>query len=156
MKMNESKTLHEKIAEKAKEFLEYFELATRAGKNEEKFYTVCNHADEALDELIRKAHGDLLPDDFCYETIHDALCAFAECESEDQLYEVNLEPDIYYHELLKWLSSHLKRMAYCDEAIAEFGLQNTDLMTLVAHGQQREQDEIVALIRESLIALCEA
>ena len=155
MKMNPSKNLHEKIAKKVKEFLKYFQITTRPGNDLDKIYTTYNHADEALDELVRKAHGDLLPDDFCYEIIYEALYAFADCTSDDELYEVTLEADIYYHQLLKWLSSNLKRIDYCNEARAEFGLQDTDLMTLVTYGQQMEKDEIVALVRESLIALCE-
>ena len=152
MKRN-SKPNYETAAAKAKEFLKYFETKTRAGSGE-KIYTLCHHADEDLDNLVREAHGNLLPDDFIYETIHEVLCAFADCQSEEDWDEVRLEPDMYYHGLLKWLSSNLKRIHYCDEAIAEFGLENSDFMDVIAYGQQIEKDEITDLVREALMSLC--
>ncbi len=152
MKMNQSKSLNEKMIKKADEFLSYFRKIART--DGEEIYVIQEGSPQELKELTRGAHGDFLPDDFRYKTIHDALCAFADCHIDDELDEIRVEADIYNHDLLKWLSSNLKRISYCDGAKAEFGLEDADLMTLITYGQQMEKDEIVALVRESLIVLC--
>ncbi len=149
--MKTSEQLNEKITLKADEFLKYFKTITREGSRHE-IYILENDAPESLKELVREAHGDFFPDDFRYESIHDALCKFSDCNED--LDEVSLEADIYHHDLLRWLSSSLNRITYCDEAKDEFGLTDVDLMTLITYGQQREKDEIVSLIREFLISLC--
>lgn len=148
-----SQNLNEKVSEKAEKFLPYFKLI-RCNENEE-IYTLEDNTPPELRNLVREAHGDFLPDDFRYKTILDALYAFADCELNQDLYEIQLEPDIYNHDLLKWLSSNLRRASYCDEAIAEFGLEKIETMTLIAYGQQMEKDEIVNSVREHLISLCE-
>ncbi|MCP5468559.1 MAG: hypothetical protein H7A32_04745 [Deltaproteobacteria bacterium] len=153
MKIEKSNNLNEKIAKKAEELLIYFKKITR--DNGEEIYTLQAGAPQELKDLVYAAHGDFLPDDFRYETIHSALCAFADCHFDEELDEIKVEADIYNHELLKWLSSNLNRIGYCDDAIVEFGLQSNDLMTLITYGQRMEIDEIVASVRESLIELCE-
>ena len=153
MKTEELNNLNEKVAKEAEELLIYFKQVTR--NDGEKIYTLQDGAPEELRDLVYAAHGDFLPDDFRYETIHSALCAFANCHFDEELDEIRVEADIYNHNLLKWLNSSLKRVAYCNEAILEFGLQSNDLMTVTTYGQQMEIDEIVALVRESLIAICE-
>ncbi len=152
MKTEQTKSLTEKIADKAAEFLDHFQCI-KVDRSEEEIYTLKDQAPPSLKDLVREAHGDFLPDDFRYETIQDALCALS--DGLEDLDEVRLEADIYHHDLLKWLSSNLKRIAYCDEAKEEFGLQEVDLMTLITYGQLREKEEILASVRESLIQICE-
>lgn len=149
-----NQNLNEKISKKANEFLQYFKKIKR-NENEE-FYTLEDQAPSELKELVREAHGDFLPDDFRYRTICDALYAFADCGSDQNLDEIRLEPDIYYHDLLKWLSSNLKRVFYCDEAISEFGLEKVDTMVLITHGQQFEKDEVIFIVRNLLINFYES
>ncbi len=151
MKIEQSKQLNEKVALKAGEFVNYFKRMIRDGGQQE-IYILEDHAPSDLEELIQNAHGDFLPDDFRYETIYSALLAFWDCNSD--LDEVNLEADIYNHDLINWLSSSLKRINYCDGAQLEFGIEKVDVITLISYGQQIEKDEIVALVRESLISLC--
>ncbi len=153
MKRN-SKSNYKQIAKKAEEFISYFQRVTRPSSGEE-IYTLQNHAPQPLRELVRTVHGDFLPDDFRYETIVEAIEALSRCDSEDELEEVRLVTDVYYHDLLKWLHSDLKRINYCDEAKDEFGLNNSELMTVITYGQQLEKDEIVASVREALSALCD-
>ena len=152
--MKTEQTLAEKVAAKASKYIDHFEkiAADRDGHKEE-VYILKNNAPSELRNLVREVHGDFLPDDFRYETILDALYALAEC-SED-LDNAILEADIYHCELLKWLGSDLRRIAYCDEAKSEFDLQDVDLMTLISYGQQREKDEILDSVRQLLIEICE-
>lgn len=142
--------INEKIISKASEFVPFFKTIVREGSHHE-IVTLKDDAPDELVDLIHTAHGDFLPDDFRYEVIHDALCAFADCENPD---DVRVEADIYNHDLLRWLSSNLKRIGYCDEAQTEFGLDKSDVMTLITYGQQIEKNEIVSCVREELIAIC--
>lgn len=151
--MTPSNQIKEKVISKAKEFSEHF---TRIVHHETKkeFYILDDTVPPALEDLVREAHGEFLPDDFRYEVIYSALVAFADCRTTDDLEEVRVEADVYSHDLIRWLGSNLRRIAYCDEAQAEFGLEMADVMTLITYGQQREKDEIVDLVREGLISLC--
>ena len=144
--------INEQVASKADQFSKYFKTIVRDGSRQE-IYILKDDAPDELVGLVRKAHGDFLPDDFRYETILDALYAFVDCEDVD-MDDVRVEADIYTHDLLRWLSSNLNRVGYCDQAQDEFGLDKVDTLTLITHGQQMEKDEIVSLVRESLISLC--
>src|SRR3990167_1410119 len=58
-------------------------------------------------DIIHKAHGDKLADDYVYEFVYDALCALTECEEgqeEERIYE--MESDCYTSNLTAWLHSH--------------------------------------------------
>lgn len=144
--------INEQVASKASEFSTFFKTIIRNGSRDE-VYVLKDDAPDELKALIRKAHGDFMPDDFRYETILDALYAFAECEDAD-MEDVRLEADIYTTDLQRWFGSHLNRVGYCDQAQDEFGLDKADTMTLITYGQQMEKDEIVSLVREYLISLC--
>jgi len=151
--MNPSNQINENIIQKAQEFTKYF---TRIQKQDpdKKILILNDSAPEELKDLVQKAHADYPPDDFRYEFIYSAFQAFADCQVDDDLDEVFMEADIYNHRLIEWLGSNLKRIGYCDEAQSEFGLENPDVMTLITYGQQMEKDEVLALVRESLISLC--
>ncbi|HBF13408.1 MAG TPA: hypothetical protein DDW49_08515 [Deltaproteobacteria bacterium] len=144
--------LNQQIASKADQFSQYFKTIVREG-NKHEVYVLKDNAPDELVDLIHKAHGDFMPDDFRYETILDALYAFAGCDNAD-IDDVRLEADIYTHDLLQWLGSNLNRVGYCDQAQDEFGLEKADVLTLITYGQQMEKDEIVSLVREGLISLC--
>lgn len=38
-----------------------------------------------------------------------------------EVQELNLEPDIYNHELLEWISQSAYHVSYCDEVLSEYG-----------------------------------
>ncbi|HCU24800.1 MAG TPA: hypothetical protein DF383_07270 [Deltaproteobacteria bacterium] len=67
---------------------------------------------------------------------------------------LRLETDHYSFNLLPWLGSDPKRIAYCSEAQLELGIGKVHGAKLIAKGQQREKDEVMALVRKSLLALC--
>jgi hypothetical protein len=58
----------------------------------------------------------------------------------------NLEPDVYTHELLQWLSSNLNRMGYVDEVLVDefecLTKDNRNLSYLLMVGQLREMSEV--------------
>lgn len=103
-----------------------------------------------LTEIIHTAHEDMLPDDWKYAFIEEAVNALANTQEPN---DVNLEPDIYNHKLLEWLSSNLTRPGYIDDAVQEFGMaegKQFDAMQLVGQGQWKEKYDVLNLVREGL------
>lgn len=100
--------------------------------------------------LCRHAHANMMPDDWRYEFIQDALDALEDCDEPD-----NCEPDVdslypYTSDRLNWLASHLNRAGYCDEAMEELGSEFTSTTDLIALGMYWELREVFQLVREFL------
>ena len=72
--------------------------------------------------IIHNAHGDKLPDDYCYEFIYEALCTLSDSEEgneEESIYEI--EADVYTSDLTDWLNNNNNNVYYLDEVIKEYG-----------------------------------
>ena len=104
---------------------------------------------EELAELIYKAHGDMLPDDWRYKFIEEALDQIAETEDEDDLGCPELEPDICTYDLLQWLASRNDRYDYVDQATEEYGHGNS-LINDIMLGQIKEKEEVYFSVLSSL------
>ena len=97
-----------------------FETATRSrvvggsGELEEDRYVrVKDGSPEWVTELVHAAHDDMLPDDWRYEKIADALEYIAEVDDPDDSGEfADQAVDIYTGARLAWLASHLSRPGY--------------------------------------------
>lgn len=141
-----------KIQELAKEASEYL---TRDTRNDGKaFVKQTDNAPEWFNTLCREAHGDMLPDDYRYEFIEEALDAIAECEGPAD--EIQLEADIYTHYLLKWLASRSDRYSFVDDAVADYGVPEPfDTIKVIAWGQLREKEEVLYSVISSLEARLE-
>lgn len=101
-----------------------------------------------VQELCLQAHGDMMPDDWRYAFIVEALDALEENEDPD---DITLEADIYTHELTTWLGSRADRFGYCDEAYADYGLETfPGTIELLQLGQAAEKREVLDLVRSSL------
>ena len=121
------------------------------------FTTSRDDAPDALCDLIREAHGDMLPDDHRYEMIRDAIAAIAEMPDDtdedgarELLYET--EPIAYTADRTAWLASHGHRPDYCDEAAAEYGPAESILDT-IAWGWLAEFHEVAESVLSSLLKL---
>jgi hypothetical protein len=99
-------------------------------------------------DLCHYAHGDMMPDDWRYEFIQDALSALADGADEDRMDLDGLYP--YSADRLDWLASHLDRPGYCDEAAAEAGGPPGEILAFVAWGMDRELREAFELVRSKL------
>jgi hypothetical protein len=99
-------------------------------------------------DLCHHAHADMMPDDWRYEFIQDALSAIEDGADEDRLDLDALYP--YTADRLGWLASHLDRPGYCDEAAADAGGPPGDILAFVAWGMDREMREVFALVRSKL------
>lgn len=115
-------------AKVAKEALKYFKLGKR--EDETEYWHAHNVPDEPewIRELCYSAHkiDDVLPNDYIYEYIVNALELISEMdgaqsisEFEESIFEI--EGLIYNHDLLKWVSSNLTFSRWVDEAMTEYG-----------------------------------
>lgn len=99
------------IQELAKKYADWFETAV--GKDDIDYLRL-KKRDENISNLIYAAHDKMLPDDFKYRFIREALEIISE---SSEIEDIQLEADIYNSDLLKWIGSDLHRGYYVDQAI---------------------------------------
>lgn len=132
----------EKIRILAGEALSYFEHRNRHDGT--KYWAVEEDAPEWVHELTFVAHneGEILPEDFRYLFIVEALEAISENPEEP---DILWEPDAYTSELLKWLEACSSyRMGLVDEAVSELGWNG--LFNALQAGQLKEKQEVLAIV----------
>lgn len=132
------------IQTNAGEALKWFEHKKR--DNGQEFWSIKDGAPDWIQPMAHAAHGDMMPDDWKYEFIVEMLRAI---DGASDLEDITVAADIYTTELTRWLASHLDRVAYCDDAIDEFG-EMKDTVTLLQHGQYREKQEVLGRLKEYL------
>ena len=143
------------ISKKAEYFKSFFELKdvpeTRSATG--KIWINKDHENQLVTDLCFSAHsnGEMLPDDFVYTQIVDALDIFCECENEERAREriYEIEPDCYTSDLTEWLHSNNNRVYYLTQALEEMGI--TDGLQALAAAQQLEKQEIANAVLNYLI-----
>jgi len=138
--------IREKIRILAGEALCYFEYRKRHNGTE--YWAVEEGAPEWVHKLAFVAHneGKILPEDFRYLFIVEALEALVENPEEP---EILWEPDVYTSKLLKWLEAYTSyRMGLVDEAVSELGWNG--LFEALQAGQLKEKQEVLALVQAFL------
>ena len=101
------------------------QLETRTRHDGTRYIAAIFDAEPWIQGLCRAAHADgaMLPDDFRYEMIRDALAYISECDEEIEFPEDHAEMFTEYYgtdtPLYEWLASHHMRRMYCDLAIDE-------------------------------------
>ena len=98
--------------------------------------------------LCHHAHGDMMPDDWRFEFIQDALNALADGADDDGIDLDALYP--YTADRLAWLASRLDRAGYCDQAAEESGSAPPSVLDAVAWGMAAELREVYDLVRARL------
>ena len=102
--------------------------------------------DDTYQELMHVAHGDMLPDDWRYQMIHDSLIVMSETDDEDDVFEMlDNQVPVYTHELMAWMGSSNSRYSYVDEAIEEFG-KGDSIINDIMRGYYQELNEVYYLI----------
>ena len=133
------------IQQLAQEYSSMFETKTRT--NGEKFLCLkdryTREVYSPINNLVREAHNDMLPDDYKYQFILESLNAIG--DSTD-IEEIQLEADIYNHELLKWVASHGDRQIYCNEVLENSDC-HPDFMQIVSCAQYMEKDEVLQITK---------
>lgn len=119
------------------------------GKEFLKFKETNPVTDKSCRDLAFAVHdsGNMLPDDWRYQFLLEALDAIA---NSNDLEDIYLEADIYYHELYDWLGSHSYRSGYVDEAHEEYGTPRGDLNEQLAIGQSYEKNLVLAQVLQYL------
>lgn len=136
------------ITELAAEAAEWFE--TRGGREFLK-----EGRPEWVYELVREAHGDFFPDDWRYACTAAALEAIRDADASE-LDDAGAsfaddQVDTYTAGRFEWLSSHLQRAGYVDEAVDELGAPNPDgIVERIALGQYAEALEVFGLVLAEL------
>lgn len=148
------------VQELAREARGWFETARRAtgdtatGPREdgEEYVRTKDGRPEWVQELCYEAHGDMLPDDWRYARIADALEAIADADDVDAAGDEYADQavDVYTGSRLAWLASHLSRPGYCDEAADELSEVSGGIIDLVGLGQYQEAREIFGLVLHQL------
>jgi len=126
----------------AKEVGSFFEVKER--KSTEENYISCRDGTPSwIREMIYEAHSGMLPDDYKYRFVSDAVDIIADVG----LGEPYIEADVYTSDLLKWVGSSLTRTGYCDDAIQEYGMDSkTAFTTTLAMGQELEKREVYDMV----------
>lgn len=140
------------VQELAESFLKHFEQKTR--DNGDTFYCLKDDAPEALQDLVREAHGRMFPDDYKYEFIHDALIAISENDDAENAVS-ELEEDCYNSGLLRWLASHHERETYVNNAVGEYGHSDGGILGDIGQGQRMEKQELGHAVLEQLNSILE-
>jgi hypothetical protein len=133
------------LQQAAAHFYGFFEKRNR--NTGDTYWCVRDNAPEYVKELCFEAHGDMMPDDFRYAFIVEALSALSDTDEPD---DINIEADPYTHDLLRWLGSNLQRAEYCNAAAEDFGLETRDIIEWIRLGQLREKREVLGCIESFL------
>jgi hypothetical protein len=133
----------------AAEMSKAFETAIRPTSGET-FRKLKDDAPPWMTTVCRKAHddGNILPDDWRYILIEEAVDALAVHDDPDDA-RSSLEPDIYTSDLTAWLDSRNSRVEYLSEALTEYGSFRHGFQLLAA-AQMIEKEEVFQQVLDAL------
>jgi hypothetical protein len=135
----------QKLAETA---LNCFEVRTRDNGNT--YYCRKDGSPEWIQDLVFNAHSDMMPDDYRYVFIHDALGIIQDYDDEDDYFEaLDNSVDTYTSAVTNWLGSRNDRYSYVDQAIEEYGPFDS-IITAISAGQSKEREEVFYSVLEFL------
>jgi hypothetical protein len=152
----------------AREMYEAFESDKR--DNGDTFWKLKDGSPEWMKDVCFQAHKDgspgimgepgqgaMMPDDYRYEFIFEAVSSIEEADEDADLDEVRdeIEADIYTYDLTKWLNSRADRIGYVDEAVSELGHSDMGIIGDIMMGQIAEKQEVFDRVREALEKLAE-
>lgn len=145
------------LQELSKEVRAQFTLAKR--DNGEEFWTreilKGTEYGDWITDLCHNAHGEMLPDDWVYEFIVDALDAIEAYDDEDEARD-NLPEEYRTHRFIEYYASHGYRQAAADEILREAlqythrDSENLSLTTFMAQAMREEQEEVFSSVLQSL------
>lgn len=97
------------------------------------------------ENIIRKARGKMLPDDYKYKFVKTVLSALADSQAgrEDEAIK-EIEPDVYTGGLVAWLNRNNDRACSIDEAMQED--EAKDGFNALSIAQQLEKQEVARLV----------
>ena len=153
-------TANPTLASIATEARGYLKLGSRTSEDTGRpIVCAVDDAPDWIASLCRAAHGNMLPDDYRYEAIAEALDTIGEADDEDDAQRRcdEWEAPIYNAERTRWLASHVERAGYCDEACEEYGAgPDVGVLDRIALGYLAEWREVFQSVLDSLKAEMEA
>jgi hypothetical protein len=139
----------------AREASSYFERALRDENDPDSGYVrTKKDTPEWVTNVIYEAHAGMLPDDWRYDQIENALDVIADSDDPDDARGEFADGavDVYNSDRIAWLASHGNRQSYCDDAASEFGSESRDVIEMIGLGQYYEAGEIYGLVLQALEA----
>ena len=136
-------TIQEKAAQIRSTFVE--KIRTDGTK-----YWSTESEEAEIKELCYAAHDDMMPDDWKYRFIVDALDLIADADDVD---DVTIEPDVYTSDLTAWLASHNDRVEYLTRAIEDY--EPKDGFTALSIAQSIEREEVFYSVLSSIRSMIE-
>ena len=125
-----------------------FEIRTR--DNGDKLVHLRKDAPDWMYEIVRGAHGEMLPDEWRYRFIRGVVDAIADSEDLDDARDEFVDDvSVDTKNLVAWLGSHTVRAAYVDEAVEDMD-RSGSIMADIQSGQSAERGEVFDLVREDL------
>lgn len=97
-------------------------------------------------DAIHEAHGDMGPNDHCYEMIAACVGALTPEDVEDGVTPGDVEPPIYTGQLLDYMTPG--RLWRADEAIAEHGCK--DICSAITFAWCEEFNEVASSIVQAI------
>jgi hypothetical protein len=143
-----------KIQELAKDALSFFYRKKRREDDENEIWVYRSDRPDWLQNLVHDAHGNMIPDDWRYSFIVEALNAIEENTDLDEACE-SLDSDIYTSDLTGWLHSRNDRVGYVTDARDELGRGEGGLNEDNARGQLMEKYEVLNSVYKFLEELAE-
>lgn len=141
------------ITQKAQNYSNYFKSNKR--DNGETYVYLSDDRPEELQESVREAHGERLPNDFTYGSYADLLQKVTEYEVNtiDDLEDVRHEivdgyVDIYTSDLTKWLHDDIHNVEYLNDVMENY--EPKDGYQLLSMAQYQAYDNIMTCIVDLL------
>lgn len=126
---------------------EFFLIKTRADGTDFYDFNLAT-APEWVRDMVFSAHSGMLPDDYKYRFVVEALDAIGEADDDD----AHIEADTFTGDLLAWAASHSDRVGYCDIYMHLTKSRYTDLAQVLRCGQYTERAEVLEIVRRALEA----
>jgi len=130
-----------------KEFAEELQgyLTTDKRDDDTQFIKTTENCPTWFKSLVMEAHGEMMPEDYKYQFVSDAIDYIADNGDNDDLLDCpEIEPDWYTSDLTAWLHSDNRRVYYLTEVLEELGIK--DGFQALASAQLREKEEVYFII----------
>ena len=126
----------------------------------ESFRVLRDGSPQWMTDVAMAAHGDMLPDDWRYSAIEDAAGWIAGADGSADLDDeahafADANVDVYNADRTAWLSSHLDRAGYVDEAREEYDATDDGIMADIGRGQYVELLEVYTSVLSELRAIAD-
>jgi len=138
-------------------------MITAKRDNGDRFYKIAPGSPEWMKDVCMAAHdgGNVLPDDYRYAFIADALGNIEQADDDATLEDLtdmicewsDGDTDVYNSDLYSWLQSSVHRAGYVDEHTNECGHSDMGLSGDIMGGQCGERREVYYQIIDALDAL---